>query len=116
MSQGSFDRDFRHASALRARALRKKDADEREKIGDEVIAKIEAQIQERITKLETEADERLTTAADENLKYILEKQDKDIKKFMGIIRDKNIFIYLCFTGLLAASYFAGYYGPIIFGR
>lgn len=111
MSQGGFGRDFRRANVLRIQAQEKKDEQERIKTADEVMIKIEGRFQNQIKQ----ANNTIKDATDESLEIVIAKQEEEMKKFLDVIKEKDIMLYVSFSVLAVAAYLFGYYSRILFG-
>ena len=102
MPQGGFSRDFQRAALLKTEAQKRKDAQERKKIGDEVYSRINPEL---LKDIEVRMDE-----VENNL---ILKQDETIAEFIDMMRQRNRLLkFLLWTNvltLLSLSFTLGYF-------
>ncbi len=102
MPQGGFSRDFQRAALLKTEAQKRKDAQERKKIGDEVYSRINPEL---LKDIEARMDE-----VENNL---ILKQDETIAEFIDMMRQRNRLLkFLLWTNvltLLSLSFTLGYF-------
>ena len=102
MPQGGFSRDFQRAALLKTEAQKRKDAQERQKIGDEVDSRINPEL---LKDIEIRMDE-----VESNL---ILKQDETIAEFIDMMRQRNKLLkFLLWTNvltLLSLSFTLGYF-------
>jgi|TARA_A100001011_G_scaffold394116_2_gene485713 hypothetical protein len=102
MPQGGFSRDFQRAALLKTEAQKRKDAQERQKIGDEVYSRINPEL---LKDIEIRMDE-----VESNL---ILKQDETIAEFIDMMRQRNKLLkFLLWTNvltLLSLSFTLGYF-------
>ena len=102
MPQGGFSRDFQRAALLKTEAQKRKDQQERQKIGNEVYAKINPELLQNIEVRMKEVENELIL-----------KQDETISEFIEMMKSRNILLkYLLwgnFVTLAALSFVLGYF-------
>ncbi len=102
MPQGGFSRDFQRAALLKTEAQKRKDAQERKKIGDEVYSRINPEL---LKDIEVRMDE-----VENNL---ILKQDETIAEFIDMMKQRNRLLkFLLWTNvltLLSLSFTLGYF-------
>ena len=102
MPQGGFSRDFQRAALLKTEAQKRKEAQERKKIGDEVYSRINPEL---LKDIEVRMDE-----VENNL---ILKQDETIAEFIDMMRQRNRLLkFLLWTNvltLLSLSFTLGYF-------
>jgi len=98
MPQGGFSRDFQRAAVLRTEAEKRKEEKQRERIGKEVIQKLDPYFKEKIKEVE---------------EVLVLKQDETIAEFVSMMKSRNILLkYLLWTNfvtLLCLSFVLGYF-------
>ena len=98
MPQGGFSRDFQRAAVLRTEAEKRKEEKQRERIGKEVIQKLDPYFKEKIKEGE---------------EVLILKQDETIAEFVSMMKSRNILLkYLLWTNfvtLLCLSFVLGYF-------
>ena len=98
MPQGGFSRDFQRAAVLRTEAGKRKEEKQRERIGKEVIQKLDPYFKEKIKEVE---------------EVLILKQDETIAEFVSMMKSRNILLkYLLWTNfvtLLCLSFVLGYF-------
>ena len=98
MPQGGFSRDFQRAAVLRTEAEKRKEEKQRERIGKEVIQKLDPYSKEKIKEVE---------------EVLILKQDETIAEFVSMMKSRNILLkYLLWTNfvtLLCLSFVLGYF-------
>jgi|TARA_R100001594_G_scaffold150307_1_gene210953 predicted RecB family nuclease len=102
MPQGGFSRDFQRAALLKTEAQKRKEAQERKKIGDEVYSRINPEL---LKDIEVRMDE-----VENNL---ILKQDETIAEFIDMMKQRNRLLkFLLWTNvltLLSLSFTLGYF-------
>ena len=98
MAQGGFGRDQLRAAVLKKEATAKKDKEEREKIGNEVIDKLNPYFENKVDNIE---------------KGLILKQDETIAEFIEMMRSRNkllkFLLWTNITTLFALSFVLGYF-------
>lgn len=98
MPQGGFSRDFQRATVLRTEAEKRKEEKQRERIGQEVIQKLDPYFKNKIKEVE---------------EVLILKQDETIDEFVNMMKSRNVLLkYLLWTNfvtLLCLSFVLGYF-------
>ncbi len=98
MAQGGFGRDQLRAAVLKREATAKKDKEEREKIGNEVIDRLNPYFENKVDNIE---------------KGLILKQDETIAEFIEMMRSRNkllkFLLWTNITTLFALSFVLGYF-------
>ena len=98
MAQGGFSRDQLRAAVLKREATARKDKEEREKIGNEVIDRLNPYFENKVNNIE---------------KGLILKQDETIAEFIEMMRSRNRLLkFLLWTNvatLLSLSFVLGYF-------
>lgn len=98
MAQGGFSRDQLRAAVLKREATARKDKEEREKIGNEVIDRLNPYFENKVDNIE---------------KGLILKQDETIAEFIEMMRSRNRLLkFLLWTNvatLLSLSFVLGYF-------
>jgi hypothetical protein len=98
MAQGGFSRDQLRAAILKKEATARKDKEEREKIGNEIIVKLNPYFEDKINNIE---------------KGLILKQDETIAEFIEMMRSRNRLLkFLLWTNvitLFSLSFVLGYF-------
>ena len=98
MPQGGFSRDFQRAAVLRTEAEKRKEEKQRDRIGQEVIQKLDPYFKNKIKEVE---------------EVLILKQDETIDEFVNMMKSRNVLLkYLLWTNfvtLLWLSFVLGYF-------
>ena len=98
MAQGGFSRDQLRAAVLKREATARKDKEEREKIGNEVIDRLNPYFENKVNNIE---------------KGLILKQDETIAEFIEMMRSRNrllkFLLWTNVTTLLSLSFVLGYF-------
>jgi hypothetical protein len=97
MPQGGFSRDFQRAAELRTEAQKRKEQNERERIRDLVISKMNPYFKKEIANME---------------EGLILKQEDTIAEFIEMMRSRNkllkFLLWTNVTTILALSFMLGY--------
>ena len=98
MPQGGFSRDFQRATQLRTDAQKRKEQQDRERIRDLVISKMNSYFEQEVKRIED---------------GLVLKQDETISEFIEMMRSRNkllkFLLWTNVTTMLALSFVLGYF-------
>jgi hypothetical protein len=98
MAQGGFGRDQLRAAVLKKEATARKDKEEREKIGNEVIERLNPFFENKVNQIEEQ---------------LILKQDETIAEFIEMMRNRNkllkFLLWTNVTTLFTLSFVLGYF-------